>query len=181
MNYAYEDRWRERMADYAPPAGDADWNAMQKLLPPQPSGGSWWKARALLLVLVAGWLLWTARPAPTVTLSAFPVASVSSEVPAPAPPPPAAALPALHFWPLAERQRIPGTVPVRETSGPPAPVPLRPVPIVVPTLGLPALGRIGSAAADTLLRAPLDRLRATLPAEAKSGANGYYPPTRTRQ
>lgn len=63
MNQDYEKRWREAMADYAPAASDADWNAMQQLLPPGGAPRRWWRpAAGGALLLLLALLLWQYLP-----------------------------------------------------------------------------------------------------------------------
>ena len=74
MKESYEQVWRERMANYAPAATEADWQAMQRLLPPTRRGSGWrWLAAAMgmLILVVLTYSIWFSRPVPESV--AFPV------------------------------------------------------------------------------------------------------------
>ena len=75
MSTNYEKRWREAMADFAPAASDADWDAMQELLAPGRRTGKWWPSLGGGALLLLALLLWYSLPrGADPVLGAFPIA-----------------------------------------------------------------------------------------------------------
>ncbi|WP_116106722.1 hypothetical protein [Lewinella sp. IMCC34191] len=187
MKNGYEERWRERMGEYAPAATDADWGAMSELLPKQRRGGKWRKP-VLGVLLLAGtmtvWLLFAGRA--DQGISFFPVAVPMDRVVA-SPQSVDKALPihsaetetnALLGEPATDKQPNPAALTVSDNMQPvistgivsQALRPSRPEVKVVPLLSLPPLPRLSPA------YSVYDSLHINLPSiETESTSGSYYP------
>lgn len=189
MINGYEETWRKRMADYAPEARNTDWDAMRQLLPPKRTGGRWWKAGLLILLIAVAVLMWVTQPSAAIPVTNFPVNGLPTDQHIGKYPASNAPSPAVSRLTPESNRAVFGKLSTSADTSFLAPIP-RPAPAEVvrpPALAIAPLPGFSSAEAiislhaSTSLRDRVRQLRIALPAGGKSGTNGYYPPTRIRE